>query len=90
MPFGLCNASATFQHVMYVTLSGLQGTTCLIYLDDVLIYEKDFIKQIQRIEAVLQKIELAGLKLKPSKCHFLKDTVAFLGHILTPEGIQPK
>jgi len=89
MPFGLCNAPATFQRIMEVALSGLQWTTCLIYLDDVLIYGKDFMEQIQRIEAVLQRIELAGLKLKPSKCHLLKDKVVFLGHILTPEGIQP-
>ena len=88
MPFGLCNAPATFQRVMEVALSGLQWTTCLIYLDDVLIYGKDFMEQIQRIEAVLQKIELAGLKLKPSKCHLLKNKVAFLGHILTSEGVQ--
>jgi len=89
MPFGLCNAPATFQRLMEVALAGLQWTTCLIYLDDVLIFGKTFLEQISRIEAILQKIRIAGLKLKPSKCHLLKERVTFLGHVLSPDGIQP-
>ena len=42
MPFGLCNAPATFQRLMDVALSGLQWTSCLIYLDDVLIFGRSF------------------------------------------------
>jgi hypothetical protein len=89
MPFGLCNAPATFQRVMEIALSGLQWTTCLIYLDDVLIFGKNFDEQIQRIQAVLQRIRMAGLKLKPSKCHLLQREVGFLGHVLSAEGVRP-
>lgn len=89
MPFGLSNAPATFQRLMEIALSGLQWTTCLIYLDDVLIFGANFDDQISRIQAVLDRIRAAGLKLKPTKCHLLKEEVTFLGHILTPDGIQP-
>lgn len=89
MPFGLCNAPATFQRVMEIALAGLQWTTCLIYLDDVLIFGKDFNEQIQRIRAVLTQIKAANLKLKPSKCHLLQREVGFLGHILSAEGVKP-
>jgi hypothetical protein len=89
MPFGLCNAPATFQRVMEIALAGLQWTTCLIYLDDVLIFGRNFQEQVTRIEAVLEKIKAAGLKLKPSKCHLLQKEVGFLGHVLSAKGIRP-
>ena len=86
MLFGLCNAPATFQRVMELALSGLQWTTCLSYLDDVLIFGKDFTEQVARIEAVVEKIQAVGLKLKPAKCHLLQQEVVFLGHILSAEA----
>lgn len=89
MPFGLCNAPATFQRVMEIALAGLQWTTCLIYLDDVLIFGRTFNEQIERIKAVLEKIRAANLKLKPSKCHLLQEEVGFLGHVLSSDGIRP-
>ena len=89
MPFGLCNAPATFQRAMEIALAGLQWTTCLIYLDDVLIFSDNFDQQINRIQQVLDRIKLAGLKLKPSKCHLIRNQVTFLGHVLTPRGIKP-
>ena len=72
MPFGLCNAPATFQRVMELALAGLQWKTCLVYLDDVLVFSKTFEEHIQRLSDVLKRIRQAHLKLKPSKCHFSK------------------
>ena len=89
MPFGLCNAPATFQRVMELALAGLQWKTCLIYLDDVLVFSKTFNEGIWRLSEVLDRIQHAQLKLKPSKCHFFQSEVAYLGHILSGEGILP-
>ena len=89
MPFGLCNATATFQRLMELALSGLQWTSCLVYLDDVIVFSEDFPTHVERLAAVLAKIQLAGLKLKPSKCHFFKDEVGFLGHVISKNGVLP-
>ena len=89
MPFGLSNAPATFQRLMEIALSGLQWTTCLIYLDDVLLFGSSFQELTSRIQAVLDRIRAANLKLKPSKCHLFREEVTFLGHILSPDGIRP-
>lgn len=89
MPFGLCNAPATFQRIMELALRGLQWVICLIYLDDVIVFSKTFDEHLKRLRAVLDRIRQAGLKLKPSKCHFLKSEVAFLGHVVSADGVLP-
>ena len=89
MPFGLCNAPATFQRVMELALAGLQWKTCLVYLDDVLVFAQDFDEMIGRLTDVLTRIRHARLKLKPAKCYFFKKEVCYLGHILSGEGIRP-
>lgn len=89
MPFGLTNAPMTFQRLMETALSQLQWTSCLIYLDDVVIFGKTFEEHIDRLRKVLSRIRSAGLKLKPSKCHLLKDEVVFLGHVVSEKGVLP-
>ena len=89
MPFGLCNAPATFQRLMELALAGLQWKICLIYLDDILVFSKTFDEHMGRLNAVLDRIRKANLKLKPVKCHFLQAEVAYLGHILSAEGVRP-
>ena len=89
MPFGLKTAPQTYQRLMELALSGLQGTACLIYLNDVIVYGKTFEEHLQRLSLVLQWFCQVGLKLKPSKCHFFKTQVTFLGHLLSPDGVLP-
>lgn len=60
MPFGLCNAAATFQRVMEMALRGLQWETCLIYLDDVITFGKDLNEHLNRLQGVLDRIRDAG------------------------------
>ena len=72
MPFGLCNATATFQRLMQKalkSLSGKYGNVVLCYIDDILIVTTTIEEHLQRIEEVFECIQLAGLKLKASRCH---------------------
>ena len=71
MPFGLNNSASTFQRTMEMALQGLQWITCLIYIDDVIVFGKNFDEHISRVEEVLERIKAAGLKLKPEKCMML-------------------
>ncbi len=89
MPFGLTNAPATFQRAMEIALSGLQWTTCLIYLDDVIVFGRTFAEHRDRLVEVLGRIRKAGLKLKPGKCQLFRPQVTFLGHVVSGEGVKP-
>ncbi len=52
MPFGLCNALATFEWLMELVLSGLNWKICLIYLDDVIVYGENFYHSFDRLKTV--------------------------------------
>ncbi len=86
MPFGLTNAPATFQRLMEQTLADLTNT--MAYLDDVIIYSSTFDEHITRLEAVFNKLQQQGLKLKPSKCHLFQKRVKYLGHVISENGIE--
>lgn len=88
MPFGLCNAPATFQRLMGVVLGDLAFDVLLVYLDDVIIFSRDFESHCERLELVFNRLRQHGLKLKPSKCFLLKPEVKFLGHRISAEGIN--
>ena len=87
MPFGLCNAPATFERLMELVLSGLTWTACLVYIDDVIVFGKTFEDALRHLTLVLERLRRAGLKLKPSKCFLFRDQTPFLGHIVTRQGI---
>ena len=89
MPFGLTNAPATFQRVMELALQGLQWSTCLIYLDDVIVFGHTMEEHLTRLEGVLDRIKEANLKVCPAKCEFLAEEVLFLGHVISGDGIKP-
>ena len=88
MPFGLCNAPSTFQRAMDLVLAGAKWRTCLVYLDDILVFAPTFELHLARLGDVLGRIEKHGLKLKPSKCAFGQTEVSYLGHIVSVEGIR--
>ena len=89
MPFGLNNAASTFQRTMELALKGLQWVTCLIYIDDIIVYGRGFDEHMRRVEEVLERLKAAGLKLKPDKCNMLQSEVVFLGHVVSAEGTRP-
>ena len=53
MPFGLSNSAATFQRTIELSLQTLQWETCLIYIDDIIVFGKDLDQNMQRVEEVL-------------------------------------
>ena len=87
MPFGLCNAGATFQRLMDVVMTGLHLDICLVYLDDVILFSKTVDEHLERLVRILSRLLSAGLKLKPEKCSLLKRSVCFLGHVVSGDGI---
>ena len=89
MPFGLCNAPATFQRMMDIVLTGLKWKTCLIYLDDVVVFSKSFDSHLSDLKDVLTAIGKAGLRLKISKCQFGVTTLQMLGHLVDQQGVRP-
>ena len=72
MPFGFCNAPATFQRLMQNCLGELNLTYALVYLDDVLVFSDTEKEHLIRLRAVLELFQEHGLKLKPSKCNFFR------------------
>ena len=88
MPFGLCNAPATFQRLVERCMGELNLRDCLIYLDDIIVFSSTFEEHVERLSAVFQRLEEHNLKLKPSKCELFRSRVLYLGHIVSCEGIQ--
>ena len=72
MPFGFCNAPATFQRLMERSMGDMHLIDCLIYLDDIVVFSSTFEEHIERLEAVFTRLQINTLKLKPSKCEFFK------------------
>ncbi len=87
MPFGLCNAPATFERLMELVLKDLNWKVYLIYLDDIIVYGVGFYLPLDRLKMVWKRIREANLKLKPTKCCLMRAQVPYLGHIVSREGI---
>lgn len=98
MPFGLCGAPATFQHMMdtvFGTPTELQSSQNLsfaefvaIYLDDVCIFSNTIDDHLMHIRAVLSRLRSYKLYAKPSKCEWMQRSIQFLGHQISAEGKQ--
>ena len=89
MPFGLCNAPATFQRLMTTVLHGLIPDTCLDYLDDIIVPSPSFSDQLQRLRRVFERLRSAGLKVRPAKCRLFQSSVPYLGHTFSAAGVAP-
>ena len=60
MPFGLCNAPATFQRLMDLVLAGMQWSQCLVYLDDIIIPGRSVKEHLRNVASALQRLEMLG------------------------------
>ncbi len=88
LPFGICNAPALFQRLMQHVLAGLDSFSS-VYLDDIIIFSKNFEDHMIHLEQVFQRLAEHGLTLKPKKCFFVQQEITYLGHIVTPSGLKP-
>eukprot|EP00731_Ephydatia_muelleri_P032784 Em0024g328a len=87
MPFGLCNAPATFQRLMNRVLCDVNWVECLVYIDDTVVIGWTFEQHLSNLGTVLSRLRQAGLKLQPAKCKLCQKEVRFLGHVLSENGI---
>ena len=89
MPFGICNAPSAYQRLMSIVLRGLIARICLAYLDDVIVYSRRLSQHLDDLRAVFERLRVAGLKLKPSKCQLFRAKVFYLGHLINKSDIAP-
>ena len=89
MPYGLCNMPAMFQHLMQNCLSELNLSFTMVYLDDVIVYSEMPEDHLRWLQAIFDHFAHHGLKLKPSKCHFFKEEITYLGHEISAKGMLP-
>lgn len=89
MPMGLKNSPSTFQRVMDNVLRELQNTICLVYLDDIIVFSTSLQEHMVNLEKVFQKLRESNFKIQMDKSEFLKLETAYLGHIISREGIKP-
>ena len=61
----------------------------MAYLDDIIIFSRNEVEHLEHLKIIFQRLKEAGLKLKQSKCDFIKKHIQYLGHLISPEGIQP-
>lgn len=89
MPFGLKNAPATFQRMINYALRDHINKTCVVYLDDILIFSTSLQEHINSINEIFDKLRIYNLKIQIDKCNFFAKETEYLGHVLTNSGIKP-
>lgn len=88
MPFGLCNAPASFQKLVNGIFAGLKGMQLQTFIDDICIATRTWPEHVKMLEQVFSLLIKSNLKLKPSKCVFGTSQVTFLGHLIDVSGIR--
>ncbi len=88
MPFGLCNAPSTFQRLMERMFGDQEGSSLLLYLDDIVVFSSSVSQHLERLEVVLGRLEREGLKAKLVKCAFFQREVKYLGHVISAQGVS--
>lgn len=87
LPQGLCNSPATFMRMMLGIFGDQNFLSLLCYLDDVLVFAPNEELGLKRLELVFERLKTHNLKLAPKKCHFMRRSVKFLGHLVSEAGV---
>ena len=88
LSFGLRNAPGAFQREIQTVLKEFPWKKVVVYIDDILIMEETFEKQLLLVEKVLQTLCNHGIKIKPDKCQWFAEEVSFLGHSISADGLK--
>ena len=88
VPFGLAQAPAYFQALISEVLKGLSHFT-IAYLDDIIIFSQTEEEHLKHLEIIFGRLKEAGLKLRRSKCSFMKFHIEYLGHLISEKEIEP-
>ena len=88
MPFGLTNAPATFQSCMNHIFRDQLRKSALVFLDDILVYNKTWQEHMRHLDEVLSIMKAHSLYSKESKCEFSMTEIIYLGHIISAQGVQ--
>lgn len=88
MPFGLHSAPATFQRLLDSVLGPELERNVLVYLDDIIIASQTFDDHLNHMAEVFRRLRSTKLHLNSEKCHFCRDSLRYLRHIIDQEGIR--
>jgi len=88
LPFGPSNAPATFQRAIDMILGGLKWKSCLVYLDDIIVFSLSAGEHVEHLREAFAAIRGAGVSLKAKKCHLFQEEVEYLGHIVGRGQLQ--
>jgi hypothetical protein len=89
MPFGLKNATSTFTWTMSEVFKDLGDKFLKVFMDDLNVHSENWEDHLQHLGAVLSRLREVNLKLNPSKCCFVAESIVFLGHVVSREGTKP-
>lgn len=88
LPQGLCNSPASFMRMMISVFGDLNFSSLLCYLDDLLVFAPFEEEALRRLDMVFSRLRANNLKLAQKKCHFLRRSVRFLGHMVDSSGVS--
>ncbi|KAI2650216.1 Retrotransposon-like protein 1 [Labeo rohita] len=87
MPFGLVNSPSYFQAFVNDVFRDMLNRWVIVYMDDILVYSNSYAEHVQHVRSVLQRLVQHKLYAKEEKCQFHQESIAFLGYIISPEGV---
>ena len=89
MPFGLCNAPATYSRLVQRVLADIPTSVALPYLDDTCVHTKTLDEHYEVLRRIFDAHRKAGLMIQPEKCQLFQESIEYLGHIISAEGTKP-
>ncbi|CAM8928587.1 unnamed protein product [Rhodiola kirilowii] len=88
MPFGLTNVPASFQAEMNNLFRPLLRKSVLVFFDDILVYSATWEDHVKHLTEVLYTLSIHTFYAKATKCDIARSSIAYLGHVITREGVQ--
>ncbi|RYA68684.1 hypothetical protein DD592_26760, partial [Enterobacter cloacae complex sp. 2DZ2F20B] len=89
LPMGLKISPSAFSRAMTIAMAGLNYTSCLVYMDDIVIFGNNLLNHNKNLVKVLGRLRQVKLRINPNKCEFLKKEILYLGHVISATGISP-